>query len=161
MNAKTAEIINLIRSCELREARRQLRVYAKTNDAARKAVRRLNNLIFGAIDDVQRSISGIVSLLWHEELTGHEEDPRIASRYKGWFVASHGAKKGHVVHFGEAWNRSTYMKSKMQREEAVRWALEHRHENPHYDERASIAWLKANRFIHLVPMARMQRRVVA
>lgn len=100
MNAKTEEIIRMIRECELREARRQLRVYAKTNRAALLAIRRLNNLIFGSIDDVQGSISRIIALLWHEDLTGHEDDPRIASRYKGWFVSSHGAKKGFVVHFG-------------------------------------------------------------
>lgn len=154
---KKDEIIKLIRDCELREARRQLRVYAKTNKAALLAVRRLNNLIFGSIDDVQGSISRIIALLWHEDLAGHEDDPRIASRYKGWFVASHGSKKGFILHYGKAWNDSVYVKSQMTREATIRWALRHKRENPHYDEKATIAWLKANSWPQLIPMAKLEK----
>lgn len=158
MNAETKQIVDLIRDCELREARRRLRVYAKTHRAARLAVRRLNNLIQGRIDDVQRSVAGVVALLWHEDLTGHDDDPRIASRYKGWFVASHGKAKGFVLHYGPAWHNSRYVKSQMTREATIRWALRHKHENPHYDEKATVAWLKANSWPQLIPMATLETK---
>lgn len=155
-----AEIIRMIQDCKLQEARRHLRKYAKTNDVARKAVGRLNNLINGVIDDVHRSTSNLAAILWHENFEGPGDTPRLQIQ-KGWYVESHGVGKGFVVRYGPKRDDGKYVTYKATREDAVRYALEHRHEIPHYDEQESVAWLKLNRFYHLVPMAKLKMEETA
>ena len=159
MNSATSEIIALIRNCELREARRRLRKYIATNETARKAVRRLNNLIAGQIDDVQRSTSAIITMLWHTDITiPSNMAPKGA--YRGWSVFSNGVRCGFMLRYGTSWRPKDcrYICIRRTREEAIRYMLDHKHENPHYSEAPTIAWLSDNGYPHLIELARINSK---